>query len=150
MSWLRLPLARVGLFLVVGCASLSAVVHAETLKIGFVATLTTPAGLVGGELRDGFVLALDQINRKVGEVTIEPAIVDDPYSTEIGLQVTKTLIQQDKVDLISGYLWSDILISASEYALAAGKIVISANAGPSVLAGRGCHPNFFNIAFQND
>ena len=106
--------------------------------------------MVGGELRDGFVLALDQIDRKVGEVTIEPIILNDAYSTEIGLQATKTLIHNDKVDLIAGFLWSDILISASEYALAAGKIVISANAGPSIRAGRGCHRNFFNIAFQND
>jgi branched-chain amino acid transport system substrate-binding protein len=149
MSWRRLPLARLGLLLVVGCASLS-VAHAEVFKVGFVTTLTTPARLLGGEFRDGFVLALDQIDRKVGEVTIEPIVVDDAYSTQIGLQVTKTLVDNDKVDLIAGYVWSDILLSASEYALAAGKIVISVNAGPSLLAGRGCHPNFFNVAFQND
>jgi branched-chain amino acid transport system substrate-binding protein len=143
-------LARLGLLLVAGCASLSTAVHAETLKVGFVTTLTTPARLVGGELRDGFILALDQIDRKVGEVTIEPTIVDDAYSIEIGLQATKSLIYNDKVDIITGFLWSDILIAASQYALAAGKIVISANAGPSIRAGRGCHKNFFNIAFQND
>lgn len=150
MRWPRLLSTRLGLLLVVGCASLAAAAHAETLKIGFVTTLTTPAKLVGGELRDGFVLGLEQIDHKVGDVTIKPIIVDDAYSTEVGLQATKTLIEKDKVDLVAGYLWSDILLVASEYALAAGKIVISANAGPSLLAGRGCHPNFFNIAFQND
>jgi branched-chain amino acid transport system substrate-binding protein len=150
MSWHRLLLARLGLLLVVGCAGVSAAAHAEVFKVGFVATLTTPAKLFGEELRDGFILALDQIDRKVGEVRIEPIIVDDAYSTEIGLQATKTLIENDKVDLIAGFIWSDILISASEHALTAGKIVISANAGPSLLAGRGCHRNFFSIAMQND
>jgi branched-chain amino acid transport system substrate-binding protein len=150
MNWPRLPLACLGPLLAVSCASLSAVAHAETLKVGFVTTLSTPAKLVGGELRDGFVLALDQIDRKVGEVAIEAIVVDDAYSTEVGLQATKTLIDKDNVDLVTGFLWSDILLSSSEYALAAGKIVIGANAGPSLLAGRGCHRNFFNIAFQND
>jgi branched-chain amino acid transport system substrate-binding protein len=150
MSVRRLPLVLWGLLLVVGCAGLSPVVHAETMKVGFVTTLTTPAKMVGGELRDGFLLALDQIGRKVGEVTIEPIIVDDAYSTEIGVKATQRLIDDDKVDIVTGYLWSDILLAASEYTLAAGKIMIGANAGPSLLAGRGCHPNFFNIAFQND
>src|SRR5262245_42324186 len=150
MCWPRHPMTGLGLLLVVGWASLSAVVHAETLKVGFVTTLTTPAKLVGGELRDVFLLALEQIDRKVGGVTIEPTIVDDAYSVETGLRATKTLIHTDGVDLITGFLWSDVIIAASEYALTAGKIVISANAGPSLRAGRGCHPNFFNIAFQND
>jgi branched-chain amino acid transport system substrate-binding protein len=150
MSWRRLSFFRLGLLLAAGCAGLTAAAHAEVLKVGFVTTLTTPARLLGGELREGFILALDQIHRKVGEVTIEPVVVDDAYSTETGLQVTKKLIDADKVDLIAGFIWSDILMSASEYALAAGKIVISANAGPSLLAGRGCHRNFFSIAMQND
>jgi branched-chain amino acid transport system substrate-binding protein len=29
-------------------------------------------------------------------------------------------------------------------------IYVSANAGPSLLAGKGCHPNYFNVAYQND
>jgi branched-chain amino acid transport system substrate-binding protein len=29
-------------------------------------------------------------------------------------------------------------------------IYISPNAGPSLLAGKGCHPNYFNVAYQND
>jgi branched-chain amino acid transport system substrate-binding protein len=29
-------------------------------------------------------------------------------------------------------------------------IYVSANAGPSLLAGKGCHKNYFNVAYQND
>jgi branched-chain amino acid transport system substrate-binding protein len=35
-------------------------------------------------------------------------------------------------------------------ATAQGKFYLSPNAGPSQLAGRGCHPNYFNVAWQND
>ena len=29
-------------------------------------------------------------------------------------------------------------------------LYVSPNAGPSLLAGKGCHPNYFNVAYQND
>lgn len=147
MTVFRLYFALLTCLAVCNCTSTA---HADTLKIGFVTTLSTPAKSVGEDLRDGFVLGLDQIHHRVGDVTIEAKIADDAFSAEAGLQATKALIENDNVDLISGFVWSNIIIPASEYALAAGKIVISANAGPSLRAGKGCHRNFFNIAFQND
>ncbi|MDQ2703957.1 MAG: ABC transporter substrate-binding protein, partial [Pseudomonadota bacterium] len=35
-------------------------------------------------------------------------------------------------------------------AVAQGKFYLSPNAGPSQLAGQGCHENYFNVAWQND
>jgi branched-chain amino acid transport system substrate-binding protein len=35
-------------------------------------------------------------------------------------------------------------------AVAQGKFYLSPNAGPSQLAGEGCDPNYFNVAWQND
>jgi branched-chain amino acid transport system substrate-binding protein len=122
---------------------------AETFRIGFVASLTTPAKTLGEELRDGFLLGLDEIGRKAGGIDIEALFEDDAFSVETGLAATKKLIHQDKVDILTGHIWSNILIVASEYALETGKIFISANAGASLRAGKGCHPNFFNIAFEN-
>jgi branched-chain amino acid transport system substrate-binding protein len=132
-----------------GCgASTSAI--ADSLRIGFVTTLTTPAKSVGEDLRDGFLLGLDQIGRRVGDVAIEAVIADDAFSPAVGLAATKKLIETDKVDILTGHVWSNILIPSSEFALGANKIVISANAGASLRAGKGCHPNFFNVSFQND
>jgi branched-chain amino acid transport system substrate-binding protein len=34
--------------------------------------------------------------------------------------------------------------------VAQGKFYLSPNAGPSALAGKGCHKNYFNVAWQND
>ncbi|MBT6274808.1 MAG: ABC transporter substrate-binding protein, partial [Chromatiales bacterium] len=55
-----------------------------------------------------------------------------------------------KVDIVTGYIWSHVLLASSKVVLDSGKILISANAGPSQLAGKGCHKNFFNISWQND
>jgi branched-chain amino acid transport system substrate-binding protein len=130
-------------------ALLGAHAIADSIRIGFVTTLTTPAKSVGEDLRDGFLLGLDQIGRRAGDVAIEAVIVDDAFSPAVGLSATKKLIETDKVDILTGHVWSNILIPSSEFALAANKIVISANAGPSLRAGKGCHPNFFNVSFQN-
>src|SRR5262249_15613090 len=145
--------AAIGVAAIVFAALLSCSANtpadADSLRVGFVTTLTTPAKSVGEDLRDGFLLGLDEIQRKVGDVAIEPVIADDAFSPDAGLAVTRKLTETDKVDILAGYVWSNILIPASEFALASNKIVISANAGPSLRAGGGCHPNFFNISFQN-
>jgi len=51
---------------------------------------------------------------------------------------------------MAGYIWSHVLLASSKTVLDAGKILVSANAGPSPLAGKNCHKNFFNISWQND
>jgi branched-chain amino acid transport system substrate-binding protein len=123
---------------------------AETFRIGFITTLTTPARFSGEDLRDGFLLGLDEIGHKAGDIAIEAIIEDDAFSPDVGLAATKKLVDQDKVDIVTGHIWSNIVVPSSEYVLKAGKVFISANAGATVRAGKGCHPNYFNVSFQND
>src|SRR5262245_4003254 len=92
-----------------GCDA-STPANAESLRIGIVTTLTTPAKSLGEDLRDGFLLGLDQIGRRVGDVAIEAVIADDAFSPDAGLAATKKLIETDKVDILAGYVWSNILI----------------------------------------
>ena len=42
------------------------VAFAETVKIGFVTTLTGGAGAIGNDMRDAVELALDHLSRKMG------------------------------------------------------------------------------------
>lgn len=44
----------------------SAVAQAETLKIGFLATLSGPLGVIGENARDGFLLAVKQRGGRLG------------------------------------------------------------------------------------
>ena len=43
----------------------------ENAKIGFVATFSGPAALIGNDMRDGFELALDHLGRKIGGLPVE-------------------------------------------------------------------------------
>ena len=50
---------------------ISQVIFAETVKIGFVTTLTGGAGAIGNDMRDAVELALDHLGRKMGGSDVE-------------------------------------------------------------------------------
>ncbi len=120
------------------------------IKIGFVTTLTTGAAVIGEDMRKAVELALDHIDSKMGPLEVEVVYEDDEFNPQTGKQKTEKLVQRDDVDIVTGYIWSNVLLASANTVLDAGKILISANAGPSQLAGPGCHQNFFNVAWQND
>ena len=60
------------------------------------------------------------------------------------------MIQSDKVDVLTGIIWSNLAMAVVPSVTAQGKFYLSPNAGPSALAGKGCHENYFNVAWQND
>ncbi len=123
---------------------------ATTVKIGFVTTLTTPAGVIGKDMVDAVQLALDHIGSKMAGLDVELIIEDDGFKPETGKQKTDKLVKQDDVHFVAGYIWSHVLLASRKSALDAGKFLISSNAGPSQIAGRLCHKNFFSTSWQND
>jgi branched-chain amino acid transport system substrate-binding protein len=129
--------------------SLSAVL-ADTVKIGFVTTLTTPAAVIGNDQRDAVDLAIEDMGGKMGDLDLEVIYEDDGFKPEIGKQKTDKLVDLDNVDFVAGYIWSNVLLASARSVLDAGKFLVSANAGPHQLAGENCHENYFNISWQND
>lgn len=124
--------------------------HGEPIKIGFVTTLTTPAAVIGNDMKDAFDLALEHIGAEMGGRTVEVIYEDDGFKPETGKQVAGKLVKQDEVDFVTGFIWSHVLLASSKTVLDSGTFLISANAGPSQLAGKGCHENFFSVSWQND
>lgn len=128
----------------------SSVCATDKVKIGFITTLTTPAGVIGRDMVDAVDLALDHIDRKMAGLDVQLMIEDDGFKPEIGKQKTDRLVKQDDVDFVTGYIWSHVLLASRKSVLDAGKFLISANAGPSQIAGKLCHKNFFSTSWQND
>ncbi len=75
---------------------------------------------------------------------------DDGFKPDIGKQKTDKLVKQDDVDFVVGYIWSHVLLASMKSVTDADKFLISSNAGPSQIAGKRCHPNFFSTSWQND
>ena len=137
----------------VACAlglSASAALAQEKISIGFVTTLSGPTAVIGNDMRNSVELALDHIGRKMGGKTVEIIYEDDQQRPEVGKQKTDKLVEQDKVPIIAGYIWSNVLLASYKSAADAGVFVFSSNAGASPPAGEGCHQNFFNVSWTND
>ena len=123
---------------------------ADSIKIGFVTTLSGPTAVIGNDMRNAFELALDHLGRKMGGIPVEVVYEDDAQKPDIGRQKTEKLLQSDKVDFISGYIWSNVYLASVKPAVDAKTFLISANAGPSQVAGELCSPYVFSTSWQND
>ena len=116
------------------------------VKVGMITTLSGGGAGLGIDVRDGFMLAIAQSGRSDIEVVIE----DDQRKPDVSVQLSDKMIQSEKVDVLTGIIWSNLAMAVIPGAVAQGKVYLSPNAGPSALAGRGCHENYFNVAWQND
>ena len=123
---------------------------ADKVKIGFVTTITTPAGSIGKDMVDAANLALEHIGGEMAGLPVELIVEDDGFKPAIGKQKTDKLVKQDDVDFVAGFIWSHVLLASRKSALDGGKFLISSNAGPSQIAGKLCHENFFSTSWQND
>jgi branched-chain amino acid transport system substrate-binding protein len=126
-------------------------VHAQSdVKIGFVTTFSGAAAAVGNDLRDGFELSLDHLGRKMAGLGVTVLYEDDGLKPEQGLQKTEKLIQSDRVNFLTGYMMSHVLLASMKAAFDSRTFLISANAGPSQIAGEQCSPRFFSSSWQGD
>src|SRR5271167_4527989 len=123
---------------------------ADSIKIGFVSTFSGPTAVIGNDMRNSFELALDHMGRKMAGKPVEVIYEDDQQKPDIGKQKTEKLVQSDKVDFIAGYIWSNVLLASLKTAVDSQTFLISANAGPSQLAGDLCSPYVFSTSWQND
>jgi branched-chain amino acid transport system substrate-binding protein len=148
-------LRGIGILVVLGLATLAFWISAPStqndgVRIGFVTTLTTGTGVIGADMRDAFELALDQMGRTMGGLSVWISYEDDAVDPNIGRQATERLVQRDDVHFVSGFIWSNVLLASYQAATDNDVFLIGANAGPSQLAGEACNRNFFSTSWQND
>ena len=81
------------------------------------ATFSGPAAAIGNDMRDAFELALDQMGRKMGGKPVSVIYEDDQQKPEIGKQRTDKLIEGDRVNFLTGYIWSNVLLASLKSAV---------------------------------
>lgn len=140
----RLVPAMAGLALTIALTGTS--VASGGAKIGMITTLSGGGSSLGIDVRDGFMLAVQQSGRGDIEVVVD----DDQRKPDIAVQLADKMVQSDRVDVLTGIIWSNLAMAVVPSVVAQGKFYLSPNAGPSALAGKGCHENYFNVAWQND
>jgi len=123
---------------------------ADKVKIGFVSTLSGPSAALGVDIRDAFQLVVKLNGGKLGGLPADVLVGDDQFKPEVGRQLAEKYVKLDKVDFLTGVVFSNIMLAAVPLAFEAKTIYISPNAAPSPLAGKQCNPYFFATAWPND
>lgn len=141
-------LARGAAALLTVAAAVAAQAQAP-VRIGLITTLSTPAGYIGEDERDGFMLAVKEGGGKLGGVPVQVQVEDDGLKPANGKQIADKMVQ-DGVRLFTGINFSNVLVAVAPTVLDSGGTYVSLNAGPSTYAGKNCNPAYFSVAFQND
>jgi branched-chain amino acid transport system substrate-binding protein len=145
---LRFALLVAGALL--ACGPGRAVHAAEKIKIGFLSTLSGNGAALGIEIRDGFNLALKHADGKFGGLPTEVIAVDDQQNPEAGKQAAERLLKRDKVDIMTGVVYSNVMYAIAPAVIQNETFYISANTGPTEYAGEKCSPFFFVTSWQNE
>jgi branched-chain amino acid transport system substrate-binding protein len=122
----------------------------DPVKIGMITSLSGPGGYLGQDIRDGFQLAIDIAGGKLGGVPVQVVVEDDGAKPGQGKQIADRLLQSQNIKLFTGIVFSNVAGATVPDILDAGAIYVSANAGPSTFAGKGCNANYFVVSWQND
>ncbi len=120
------------------------------LKIGMITTLSGPGGYLGEDVRDAFQLAIAEESGKLGGVPVTLIVEDDKLKPAEGKQIADKFVQQDKLKLVTGIIFSNVAAATVPTFLESGAFYVSPNAAPSNFAGKDCHRNYFVVSWQND
>src|SRR5688572_21901096 len=123
---------------------------ADKIKVGFLSTLSGPGGALGVDIRDGFQLAIKHRSGKLGGLPVELSVVDDQQNADTGRQAAERMLKRDKVDVMTGMVFSNVLLPIMPSILGNDTIYLSTNTGPAEYAGDKCNKNFFAVAWQNE
>ena len=108
----KLQSILMGTAVVVGLG-LSAPAGAEELRIGYLAPLTGGLAQTGIDMRDGFLLYLEQHGNKLGGMDVKLIIEDEQGKGDVAVTKAKKLVLQDKVHMLIGGV-----LASTGYALA--------------------------------
>jgi len=128
---------------------------AQELRIGFLSTATGGGAIVGRELGRGWKLGLKhegwtKDGDKLGGVPTRVFYADDQLKPDVGVTQVRRFLEANKVHIVSGVTWSNVMMAVQRPVLRAGRLLVSSNAGPTPLAGKLCNPLFVSTSFVND
>src|SRR5687767_7647289 len=87
---------------------LSAPSHAQ-VKIGFMATMSGPAGALGQDMYDAFMLGIEHSGGRLGGQQVQVLKEDDQLKPDLATQIVQKLIERERVPIIAGITFSNVL-----------------------------------------
>ncbi len=148
---------RIALLAAASVAALagSAAAQQQELRIGYLVTMTGGAAIIGKHMVQGWQLGLEhegwkQDGDKIAGVPLRMFYGDDQVKPDTSLTVIEKFIKVDKVHMVAGMQWSNVMLAIRQ-PLFDNKIIMMSNvAGASQFAGKECTPLFISTSWNND
>src|SRR5258705_7368481 len=137
-------MTRAGLAGILTAVLAAAPASAQTVKIGFITTLSGPQGAIGEHMKNSVELALDHLGRKVGGLDVEVIYGDDQVKPDVGKQLADEMLKKHKVHFVSGVIWSNVMLAVAPTLTSAGTFLIRTNTRAHEIARQMCHEPFFS------
>ena len=123
----------------------------EPVKIGLITTLSGPAGYLGADVRDGFLLAAEMESGKLGGVPVQVLVEDDGFKPGQGKQIADKFLKSENIKLLTGIIFSNIVGATVPDILDADAIYVSPNAATVEFLRQGLQQKLLvSCRWQND
>jgi branched-chain amino acid transport system substrate-binding protein len=122
----------------------------DPVKIGLITTLSGPAGYLGADIRDGFMLAVEAKGGPFEGNKPEVMIEDDGIKPGQAKAIADRFLKTNNAKIFTGIVFGNVAAAVVPDVLDAGAIYVSPNSAATGFAGKGCSPNYFVVSFQND
>ncbi|MDO8692321.1 MAG: ABC transporter substrate-binding protein [Dehalococcoidia bacterium] len=119
------------------------------IKIGFLTPLVGVYAQLGADMRDGFLLYLDQKGNTLAGRKVEVTVEDDEVKPDVGLTKAKKLIEKDQVNILAGVVSSGVAAGIADYVVSQKVPLMLTNAGDDPLTQQKASPYIFRISFAN-
>jgi branched-chain amino acid transport system substrate-binding protein len=120
------------------------------IKIGFITTMSGPAGGIGQDMYDAFMLGIEHSGGKLGGQAVQVLKEDDQLKPDVATQIVQRLIEKEQVSIIAGVGFANIMMAIYRPVIDSKTFLIGSLTGPSPIAGKMCSPYFFSTSWQTD
>src|SRR6185312_9288766 len=118
---------------------------AQTVKVGVMLPTTGPGAALATQMRAAYELALSHLGGKLGGRDAQLIYVDTQAKPEVARELADELIKSQKVQFITGVLFSNLVVALHGPITQAEVFFIEPIGGPAPLAGARCSNFFFNL-----
>ena len=133
--------------LVAAALSATAGSAADPIRIGVVTPLSGTYAAIGKQVRWGAELAVKEINAAGGVKgrPFELIFEDEEASPPVAVRKAEKLLQQDKVDLLTGTVNSGSTLAVGQVAERNDRILVTTVSYATSITGAQCSPNVFRV-----
>ncbi len=122
---------------------------APPIKIGYLTPLTGNWARPGADMRDAWVLHIEQVGKKIGGRDIQLIVEDDEAKPDVGLTKIRKMVEKDGVHILTGVHSSGVAYAIRDYVHNAKVPLMICNAGADELTQKKWSPYIFRSSFSN-